>query len=152
LTDVREKVKKLKKKLIPSVCGRGGFGYAGFGGGFKGAHVEILALVQYDSESGGSHGGLIGGGAEKFTFGGEFMRTWSDWEEHRAPIALGGPSFPGASRFFGKSVNVQSRDVGGIATYEDGKLNLGLYGGATFGSKRMGGAGGYVSLSWNGCN
>jgi RHS repeat-associated protein len=137
--------------VIPSVCGGGGFGYGGVGLGAGRVHGEVLGLVQYDSQSGGAHGGLLGIGAGHFTGGFESMRTWNDWQTHTGPIALGGVEIPGASRQFGKKIDVHSRDIGGLAQYDDGNLSLGLYSGITLGSRRTFGGGAYVTLSWSGC-
>ena len=63
------------------------------------------------------------------------MRTWSDWQAHNAPIGLGGIEVPGASRQFGKTIDIESRDVGGVAQYEGGSLSLGFYGGVTLVSR-----------------
>jgi RHS repeat-associated protein len=144
------------KSLLPSLCGGGGFGYGGVGGHAGPVHGEILGLVEYDSRLGGAHGGLVGGGLDipllrNFTAGVESMRTWSDWQTHTTPIALGGIDLPGASSFFGGTLNVQSRDIGGLAQYDNGNLSLGFYAGTTLGSGRALGGGGYVTLSWNGC-
>lgn len=79
----------------------------------------------------------MGAGAGHFVGGFESMRTWSDWQAHNAPIALGGIEIPGASRQFGKKIDVHSRDVGGLAQYENGSLSLGFYSGVTFGSGRV---------------
>jgi hypothetical protein len=140
------------KGLIPSVCGGGGFGYGGAGGHAGSVHGEILGLVEYDSRLGGAHGGLAGGGAGHFTGGVESMRTWSDWQAHTTPIGLGGVEIPGATRVFGKQINTQSRDIGGLAQYENGNLSLGVYAGTTLGSGRAFGGGGYLTLSWSGCH
>ena len=143
---------------IPSFCGGGGFGYAGIGAEWKklGAQGEGLALVQYDSTLGGAHGGLLAGGFDipyfrHFAGGFESMRTWSDWEAHTSPIVLGGKEIPGATTFFGRGINTKSRDIGGLAQYEDGGLSLGFYTGITLGSGRTFGGGGYFTVSWRGC-
>jgi RHS repeat-associated protein len=125
----------------------GGFGYAGVGGGAGPVHGEALALVQYDSEEGGSHGGLMGAGVGHYTFGFEAMRTWKDWQEHISPIALGGIEIPGVTRAFGRQLNTHSRDIGGLAQLENGHLSLGIYGGITLPSYRTFGGGGYFTLS-----
>ncbi len=140
------------KNLVPSVCGGGGFGYGGAGGHAGPVHGEILGLVEYDSRLGGAHGGLVGAGAGHFTWGVESMRTWSDWQAHTTPIGLGGVEIPGATGAFGKQINTQSRDVGGLAQYENGNLSLGFYAGTTFGSGRAVGGGAYITLSWSGCH
>jgi hypothetical protein len=64
---------------------------------------------------------------------------------------LGGKEFKGASKVFGKDINVKSRDLGGLAQYENGKLSVGGYGGVTLGSNRSFGGGAYFTLSWSGC-
>ena len=140
------------KNLIPRVCGGGGFGYGGAGGHRGAVHGEILGLVEYDSRLGGAHGGLVGAGAGNFTGGVESMRTWNDWQAHTTPIGLGGIEIPGATSAFGKNINTQSKDIGGLAQYEKGNLSLGLYGGLAFGSGRAFGGGGYLTLSWSGCH
>jgi RHS repeat-associated protein len=138
------------KALIPSVCGGGGFGYGGIG--WEGpVHGEALALVEYDSRLGGAHGGLLGAGVGYFTAAYESLRTWSDWQEHNSPIGLGGIPIPGATNIFGTTIGTKSRDIGGLAQYENGTLSLGLYGGLTFGSDRAFGGGGYFTISWSGC-
>ena len=76
------------------------------------------------------------------------MRLEADFS---APIALGGIEIPGASRQFGKKVNVGSRDVGGLAQYENGSLSVGFYSGVTLGSGRAFGGGAYLTLSRNAC-
>jgi hypothetical protein len=83
-----------------------------------------------------------------FTGGVESMRTWSDWQAHTTPIGLGGIEIPGASSVFGKNLNTQSQDLGGLAQYESGNLSLGFYAGTTLGSGRAFGGGGYLTLSW----
>lgn len=108
-------------------------------------------LVQYDSQDGGAHGGLVGIGAGHFIGGFESMRTWNDWQAHTSPIVLGGIEIPGASRQFGKKMNVASRDVGGLAQSENGSVSLGFYSGVTFGSGRTFGGGAYGTLRWNAC-
>jgi hypothetical protein len=140
------------KSLIPSVCGGGGFGYAGVSAFIGPLHGEALDLVEYDSTFGGAHGALLGAGAGHYTFGVELMRTWRDWKEHISPIGLGGIEIRGASSRFGKNISTQSRDFGGLAQYENGKLSLGTYVGFTLGSGRSFGGGGYVTLSWRGCD
>lgn len=130
------------------LSGGGAFGYAGVGGAAGPVHGEGLALVQYDSEEGGSHGALVGAGAGKYTLGVESMRTWSNWQEHTSPIALGGIEMPGSSSFFGKKLNTHTRDIGGLVQYEHGHLSLGVYGGVTMGSHRTVGGGFYFTFSW----
>jgi len=109
------------------VCGGGGFGYGGAGGHAGAAHGEILGLVEYDSRLGGAHGGLVGAGAGNFTRGVESMRTWNDWQAHTTPIGLGGIEIPGATSVFGKNINTQSKDIGGLAQYENGNLRAWVY-------------------------
>ncbi len=94
----------------------------------------------------------MGAGAGNFTGGVESMRTWNDWQAHTTPIGLGGIEIPGATNVFGKNINTQSKDFGGLAQYENGNLSLGLYGGLAFGSGRAFGGGGYLTLSWSGCH
>jgi len=136
---------------LPKMCGGGGFAYAGLGGEFGNVHGEMLGLLEYDTTLGGAHGGLAGGGVGNYTGGVESMRTWNDWQVHTAPIGLGGIEVPGASRFFGESVNVKHGDVGGLAQYENRSLSVGFYGGATFKSGRAIGGGWYFTFSWSGC-
>jgi hypothetical protein len=80
------------------------------------------------------------------------MRTWSDWQAHTTPIGLGGVEIPGATGAFGKQINTQSGDIGGLAQYENGNLSLGFYAGTTLGSGRAFGGGAYITLSWSGCH
>src|SRR5262249_51828039 len=110
------------KTLLPTVCGGGAFGYGGVGGHAGPVHGEILGLVEYDSRLGGAHGGLVGAGAKQVTGGIESMRTWNDWQAHTSPIVLGGIEIKGATNVFGKQINTESRDIGGLAQYEDGNL------------------------------
>ncbi len=139
------------KSLVPSVCGGGGFAYGGVGGHAGSVHGEILGLVEYDSRLGGAHGGLAGVGAGPLIGGVESMRTWNDWQAHTTFIGLGGIEIPNATSVFGKNINTQSKDIGGLAQYENGNLSLGLYEGLTFGSGRAFGGGGYITISWSGC-
>jgi hypothetical protein len=50
----------------------------------------------------------------------------------------------------GPKMNVQSNDLGGFATYENGNVSVGGYGGVTMGSGRAFG-GAYITWSWTGC-
>ena len=88
----------------------------------------------------------MGAGAGPLTVGLEAMRTWHDWEEHIFPIALGGIEIPGATRVFGNQLNTHSRDIGGLAQYENGHLSPGIYGGASLGSHRTFGGGLYFTV------
>jgi|GEM_PF-3200168 len=141
---------KEPKRLIPKYCSAGGFAYGG--GAFKAGslHVEILGVIEYDSKLGGSHGGIFAAGAGNRVYGVDASRTWSDWQEHDGLIALGGGEFSAASSKFGKKLNVDTLDYGGLAVF-DGDLNVGGYAGLSLGSGRTFGGGGYVTLSWGGC-
>ena len=139
-------------RLVPEICGGGGFGYGGIGGHAGPVHGEILGLVEYDSRLGGAHGGIIGAGFGHFTGGVESMRTWRDWKAHTGPIGLGGVEIPGATGAFGKQINTQSRDIGGLAQYEKGNVSVGFYAGTTLGSGRAYGGGAYLTFSWTGCH
>jgi RHS repeat-associated protein len=134
------------------LCGGGGFTYAGIGAHAGPVHGETLLLVEYDSRYGGAHGGLVGGGVSHFSGGVESMRTWSDWKPHTTPIGLGGIEIPGGTTTFGQPISTQTRDIGGLAQFENGDLSLGLYAGATLGSGRSFGGGAYVTISSNGCH
>jgi len=135
------------KGLVPSVCGGGGFGYGGSTIPLA-PHVgvESIALVEYDSKEGGSHGGVLGLELGPTVTGVESLRTWNDWQSHTGPILIGGGEFSAASKTFGKNVQPGTFDAGGFANWMDGQLSVGGY----LGGKIFGG-GGYLSLSWNGC-
>jgi aspartate/methionine/tyrosine aminotransferase len=79
-------------------------------------------------------------------------RTPVRWQAHTTPIGLGGVEIPGATGAFEKQINTQSRDIGGLAQYENGNLSLGFYAGITLGSGRAFGGGAYITLSWSGCH
>lgn len=109
-------------------------------------HLEMLGLVEYDSTTGGSHGGLFGGGLGNATFEVESMRNWSTWQSSTTPIGIGGPSFqmPGP-------LNGMKGDAGGFFQFDNG-LNIGGYfGGHGPNSGRAAGGGGYLRLGWSGC-
>jgi hypothetical protein len=57
----------------------------------------------------------------------------------------------GPSSFFGKQIDIKSRDTGGLVTYEDGKLSLGGYSGITTGKARSFGGGAYGTWDFYGC-
>jgi hypothetical protein len=52
------------------------------------------------------------------------MRTWSDWKSHTTPIGLGGIEIPGGTTAFGQPISTQTRDIGGLAQFENGDLSL----------------------------
>jgi hypothetical protein len=118
----------------PHVCAGGGFGYAGVEAKVaKVAHVEALALLQYDTKTGGSHGGLVGGGVGPATVGFESMRNWSDWSVTNSMIGLGGSH--------GGKV-----DLGGLIEPTSNGVTVGGYAGAgSFGG------GGYITVSTGPC-
>ena len=118
----------------PHACAGGGFGYAGVEAKVaKVAHVELLALVQYDTKTGGSHGGLVGGGLGPATVGFESMRNWRDWSVTNSMIGLGGS-------------HVGKVDVGGLIVPSSNGVTVGGYaGGGSFGG------GGYVTISPGPC-
>jgi RHS repeat-associated protein len=121
-------------RALPTVCAGGGFGYAGVEAKLGNlVHMEALALLQYDSKTGGSHGGLVGAGAGSFTVGFESMRNWSDWSVTNSVVGLGGS-------------HIGEVDLGGIAEPTTGGITLGGYAGV--GSY---GGGGYVTLSAGEC-
>jgi RHS repeat-associated protein len=135
------------KGLIPKVCGGGGFVYGG--GAFdlgKAAHAEVLGIVQYDTSTGGAHGGLVGAGAGDVTVGLEALRSWRTRQVTTAPIILGGSSVKMPGRLAGKT-----GDFGGLLEYDNGKLSIGGYAGGSGKSGRAAGGGGYITLSWSGC-
>jgi RHS repeat-associated protein len=132
------------KKLLPKVCGGGGFGYAGIGADFKYVKGEMLAVIAYDSEVGGQHGALVAGGIGKLTGGREWIRTWNGWKETSTPVGF----------VDGKTVAPQTMggmnmegNYGGVFEHENGEWQIGGYLGASK-SGRAGGVGGYVSLIW----
>jgi RHS repeat-associated protein len=135
------------RRLIPSVCSGGGFGYAAANIALA-PHVgiESVGLVAYDSEEGGAHGGILGLESGPTVTGVESLRTWNDWQTHTGAIVLGGGKFSAASKKFGKNVKTGTLDAGGFANWTGGQLSVGGY----LGGKIFGG-GGYLSLSWSGC-
>jgi RHS repeat-associated protein len=136
--------------LTPSVkgCGAGVFGYAGvytprtvpLGG-------ELIAVVQYDSEEGGSHGGIYGLDlGNQLVAGVEAMRTWSDWQEHLTPIGIQNFELS-SSRTFGKHIEPGSVDAGVLLTTDGpGRVSIGGYAG--FGVL---GGGAYMTLTAGSC-
>ena len=135
------------KSLVPSVCGGGGFGYGAANIPLAPkVSVESIALVEYDSKEGGSHGGVLGLEVGPTVTGVESLRTWNDWQAHTGPILIGGEEFSAAGSKFGKNIKPGTFDAGGFANWMDGQLSVGGY----LGGKVFGG-GGYLSLSWSGC-
>jgi len=134
---------------LPDLCGWGLFDYLGVEGKIGPLKGEMLALVTYDSQIGGSHGALIAGKAGSFSGGYEWTRTWNDWQETRTPIGFLNGSIdigPKTGPLKGRSM-----DFGLLLQRENGQLNFGWYGGGSFGG-RAGGGGSYFSLSWTGCD
>ncbi|MBI1738112.1 MAG: RHS repeat-associated core domain-containing protein [Acidobacteria bacterium] len=133
--------------LIPSICSGGGFAYgAAIIPVAPHVEVESLAIVEYDTEEGGAHGGVLALEVGPAVVGVESLRTWNDWKSHTGPIVIGGAEFSAASKKFGKSVKGGTFDAGGFANWMDGQLSLGGFvGGKVFGG------GGFVSLSWRSC-
>ena len=107
---------------------------------------ESIAILEYDSQEGGSHGGVVGAELGPTVVGKEYMRSWSDWSEHSGWIGIGGREFSAAGKKFGSSIKPGTFDGGGFGNWMDGQLSVGFYLGAG-----AGGAGGYVSVSWSGC-
>ena len=83
--------------------------------------------------------------------GGESMRSWETWEEHRAPIVLGGHELRGATQAFGRRINTESRDWGFLGMHSGEAWSLGGYLGLSFGGGRSVGGGAYISFSWGNC-
>jgi RHS repeat-associated protein len=125
------------KAMMP--CGGGAFGFAGVGFHAGAAEAEVLALVNYDSADGGSHGGLVAGGLGGVLWGREWMRNWNDWSQHSSPIGLAGRETKSA----GNSLIKPGTEMGAGALYQphgDGSQSLGLWG-----SIKAGGVGAYVT-------
>ena len=113
-------------------CSGGGFGYVGRTFSIKLAHVEAVALLQYDSRTGGSHGGLVGVGAGPFTLALETMRNWRDWSASNGITGLGGG-------------HIGKFELGALAQSTQDGLVLGGYAGIG-----VGGGGGYLTISVGG--
>jgi hypothetical protein len=128
----------------PTVCGGGGFFYFSPTINIGVAHVDLLALVEYDSQQGGAHGGLVGGGVGPYTVGFESMRSWRDWQSTTTPIGLGGSEFENNTPI--GPIRPGTIDLGGFAQPAGNKLSIGAYGGAG-----AAGAGGYLTLGLGGC-
>jgi len=141
---------EILKKLIPSVCGGGAFAYGGGAGHLGPVAAEGIAVVAYDSQSGGEHGGIIAGGFGNFTGGIESTRTWSDWQEHTSFIGFINGTQSITPRNLGP-MNVTEGDYGGLAQFINGQLVLGTYGGVGTTGGRAAGGGFYLSLSWGKC-
>jgi hypothetical protein len=91
-------------------------------------------LIQYDTENGGSHGGIVAGGTSSVSYGFESMRTWSDWQAHTGPIAIGG--------------RTSLRGHTGLVMQPDnGNLTVGAFLGR--GTDLPGGLGGFVTIGPN---
>ena len=122
-------------------CG-GGF-FVWFGGDYKlplGLKLESLALVQWDSQDGGSHGGLVGVGVGAAVAALEAVRSWADGAVHYGGLLL--REAKGASRAFGKAVGRPGEiDLGWLVGREDGHTSVGGYIGLG-----VVGAGGYATL------
>ena len=135
----------------PEICGWGAFGYTGFEGKLIGpVKGEVLAFVSYDSQLGGSHGGILAGKLGPWSGGFEFIRTWSDWKETKAPVVF----LNGVSQLPVPTgpLKMTSKDYGGVLELEDGQLQVGGYAGGTF-AGRAGGLGFYLSLALlSGCH
>ena len=102
--------------------------------------VELLGLLQWDSQDGGSHGGLVAAGRGPAMVGVESMRNWRDWATHYGYVGLAG--LKGASRWFGKAVGRPgSVEVGGVVATEDGTTSVGAYAGGD-----VIGAGAYMTI------
>ena len=140
------------KRLIPSVCSKGGFAYAGTEFDIGIAKGESLAVVAYDSATGGEHGGILAGGIGHYTGGIESVRTWSDWQAHTSPIGFVNGASPLVPTNLGP-LKVSEANYGGLAQYQNGQLSIGGYlGGANKETGRGAGGGGYITLSWSGCH
>ena len=132
------------------LCHGGAFAYAGASFDIGVAKAEVLAVVNYDSSKGGSHGGLVAGGVGPLTGGFESMRNWNDWTEEKSPIGFLNGHAGGQPLKFGPLS--LTKDYGGLAEVDDGMLNLGGYFGlSSKKSLRTGGVGGYLSLSLDPC-
>ena len=129
----------------PTVCGGGGFFYIGpptLKFGF--AQADLLALVEYDSEQGGSYGGLAGVGVGPYMVGVESMRSLRDWQSTTTPIGLSGPEFENKTPI--GPIRPGKIAVGGFVQPAGNKLGIGAYGGAG-----VVGGGGYLTLGFGGC-
>lgn len=108
---------------------------------------EGLIIVEYDSETGGSHGALLAADlGPAGLLGVESTRTWNDWQEHVTPIGIQGTELS-SSRRFGRHVTPGTVDVGGFVNPQrPGELSIGAYAGAgAFGG------GAYLTLSASSC-
>lgn len=128
---------------LPEVCSGGGFVFTGVD--LDG--VEALALLNYDSTSGGSHGGLLAIDMPfGFAWGHEWMRDWNTWQQHDSSIGFKETSeshLPSGGK----------RDTGGLfQANDDGSISIGAYGGGASSTRRVLGGGGYMTMSWNGCH
>jgi RHS repeat-associated protein len=140
------------KGLIPSVCAGGGFAYAGTEFDVRVAKGESLAVVAYDSATGGMHGGILAGGIGRFTGGIESVRTRNDWQEHTSPIGFVNGAQSLAPTNVGP-LKVNEANYGGLVQFQNGQLTVGGFlGGANKETGRGAGGGGYITLSWTSCH
>jgi RHS repeat-associated protein len=150
---LRRVKQNLKKKLALAkkyICGGGGFAYGGAAGELgpeKGKlAAEWLGLIGWDSKDGGYHGGIVGGGAGRFTGGFESIRTWRDWQEHRNFININEVGKIPGERLRPAGV---TNEWGFFVTppKENGTFEVGLWGGGhSPQTARAAGAGGYFTI------
>lgn len=104
----------------------------------------------YDSKTGGQHGGILVGGVGPFAGGIESTRTWSDWQVHTSNIGFVSGERSITPRKLGP-IEVTKSNYGGLVQFNNWQLTLGGYVGAETKGARAFGGGGYLTVSWRGC-